>query len=57
MTQSVVDVIQPAWSPDGSKIAFARDGAIWVDENGTETQLTSGKNNDSSPAWRPVPPK
>jgi TolB protein len=57
VTQSVVDVIQPDWSPDGSKIAFARDGAIWVDANGTETQLTSGKNNDSSPAWRPVPPK
>jgi TolB protein len=57
VTQSVVDVIQPSWSPDGSKIAFARDGAIWFDENGKETQLTSGKNNDSSPAWRPVPPQ
>jgi len=57
VTQSRVDVLQPAWSPDGSRIAFPRDGAIWVDENGTQTQLTSGKNNDSSPAWRPVPPK
>jgi TolB protein len=57
VTQSVVDVIQPEWSPDGKKIAFSRDGAIWVDENGTETQLTSGKNNDSSPAFRPMPPQ
>jgi TolB protein len=54
VTQSIVDVIQPAWSPDGKKLAFSRDGAIWVDEDGTQTQLTSGKNNDSSPAWRPV---
>jgi Tol biopolymer transport system component len=54
VTQSVVDVIQPAWSPDGSELAFSRDGAIWVEAAGTQTQLTSGKNNDSSPAWRPV---
>ncbi len=54
VTQSVVDVIQPAWSPDGSKLAFARDGAIWVDSAGTQTQLTSGEGNDSSPAWRPL---
>jgi len=57
VTQSLVDVIQPNWSPDGSKIAFARDGAIWVDEHGTQTQLTSGKDNDSAPAWRPIAPK
>jgi TolB protein len=56
MTQSVVDVIQPSWSPDGSKVAFSRDGAIWVDENGVQIKLTSGKNNDSAPAWRPVQP-
>ena len=54
VTQSVTDVIQPAWSPDGKSLAFARDGAIWVDVNGTQTQLTSGDHNDSSPAWRPV---
>jgi Tol biopolymer transport system component len=56
VTQSVVDVIQPAWSSDGSKLAFSRDGAIWVDVAGTQTQLTSGKNNDSSPAWRATRP-
>jgi Tol biopolymer transport system component len=56
VTQSVVDVIQPAWSPDGSKVTFSRDGAIWIDENGTESRLTSGKNNDSAPVWRPVRP-
>jgi Tol biopolymer transport system component len=56
VTQSVVDVIQPAWSPDGSKLAFSRDGAVWVDAGGRQTQLTSGKGNDSNPVWRPVRP-
>jgi TolB protein len=57
VTQSLVDVIQPAWSPDGSRLAFSRDGAIWVDAGGKQTQLTSGKNNDSAPAWRPTSPQ
>jgi Tol biopolymer transport system component len=55
VTTSVVDVIQPAWSQDGSKLSFSRDGAIWVEAGGEQTQLTSGKENDSSPAWRPTP--
>jgi hypothetical protein len=25
--------------------------------DGKETKLTSGKNNDSAPAWRPVQPQ
>jgi TolB protein len=53
VTASTTDTIQPAYAPDGS-LAFARDGAIWVDRQGVETQLTTGKNNDSAPAWRPV---
>lgn len=53
---TTTDTIQPAYAPDRS-LAFARDGAIWVDRKGAETQLTSGKNNDSAPAWRPVVPK
>jgi len=53
---TTTDTIQPAYAPDGS-LVFARDGAIWVDRKETETQLTSGKNNDSAPAWRPIAPK
>jgi Tol biopolymer transport system component len=57
VTTSAIDVIQPAWAPDGRTIAFSRDGAIWTDDGGTETQLTSGDNVDSGPAWRPVQPQ
>jgi Tol biopolymer transport system component len=49
--------IQPAWTPDGKAVGYSRDGAIWTSENGTETQLTSGKNVDSKPAWRPLQPQ
>jgi Tol biopolymer transport system component len=52
-----IEAIQPAWTPDGAGITFSRDGALVTGENGEETQLTSGENNDSAPAWRPVPPK
>jgi Tol biopolymer transport system component len=44
--------LQPDWSPDGSKIAFVRDGAIYVTSSssgGALTRLTSGR----SPSWSP----
>lgn len=51
--------IEPAWSPDGSRIAFAskRSGTfdIYVmnaDGTGT-TRLTSTKEDDSHPTWSP----
>ena len=51
--------IEPAWSPDGSEIAFAsrRNGSydIFVmkaDGTGTR-ELTSGKENDNHPTWSP----
>jgi TolB protein len=53
-TTSTSDAIQPAWSPDGSMLTFSRDGAIWAIVEGAERRLTSGKDNDSGPAWRPV---
>ena len=56
MTTSPIDAIQPAWTPDGTTIGFARDGAIWTIAAGKEKQLTSGKDDDSRPAWRPVQP-
>jgi TolB protein len=53
MTQSDTDALQPAWSPSGA-LSFVRDGAIWLVTGGKETELTSGDDNDSSPAWRPA---
>ena len=57
ITTSATDVIQPAYAPDGNRIAFSQDGAIWIWESGEQKQLTSGKNNDSAPAWRPDQPR
>ena len=57
LTTSPTDVIQPAWAPDGRTIAYVRDGGIWTVGGGADTQLTSGKNDDSAPAWRPVQPQ
>jgi Tol biopolymer transport system component len=45
----------PSWSPDGSKVAFARDGDIWIvnaDGSGA-TDLTNGSNGGVSPDWSP----
>jgi Tol biopolymer transport system component len=57
LTTSPIDAIQPAWKSDGTTIGFARDGALWTIAGGKETQLTSGKDDDSRPAWRPVQPQ
>jgi Tol biopolymer transport system component len=56
-TQAPEDAFEPAWSPDGRTIAFSRGGAIeTVDLDGSLTTITDAENNDSSPAWNPVPP-
>jgi hypothetical protein len=51
--------VDPAWSPDGTRIAFARSLGghydVWVmnaDGSG-QTQLTNGPRDERSPAWSP----
>ena len=49
----------PAWSPDGSQLAFSGEVGgvrkIFLKrlETGDETQLTRGPNDDIQPAWSP----
>ena len=58
LTETTDDDTGSAWSPDGKLIAFSRDGAIeTVDLRGKVRTLTDGKNNDSSPAWKPLATK
>ncbi|MGZ5249916.1 MAG: Ig-like domain-containing protein [Caldimonas sp.] len=48
-------VAAPAWSPDGSKLAFAGGGPIWVWSLATSTyaQFASGAGWASEPGWSP----
>ena len=55
---TATDNFEPSWSPDGTRIAYYDDGAIFTVELGTRAveKLTDSSNNDSSPAWNPRPP-
>jgi len=47
--------IDPAPSPDGTRIAFASRGWIWVLDlsSGVADRFTNGRGMDSRPAWSP----
>ena len=46
---------QPDWSLDGTKIAFVRDGEIYVmnPDGSGQTNLTNNPADDEWPAWSP----
>ena len=45
----------PAWSPDGTKIAFSSEGDIYVmnADGSAQTRLTRDAQYDVSPDWSP----
>jgi len=53
----LTDGMDPAWSPDGKKVAFARwrdpRGIYVIDEDGSNETLLFGWNQAKAPAWSP----
>jgi Tol biopolymer transport system component len=47
------DAGSPAWAPDGTRLAYAENGDIWVTGRHGSARLTSGESVDRYPAWSP----
>ncbi len=55
ITDATGTTVSPRLSPEGSRIAYVRDGDIWVRDldRGTATRLTFEPGNEEDPAWSP----
>jgi dipeptidyl aminopeptidase/acylaminoacyl peptidase len=55
VTASEKDVSDPQWSPDGRRLAFVRDDAIWtIEADGSRlTLVTDHPAGSSTPRWSP----
>jgi Tol biopolymer transport system component len=46
----------PTWSPDGSRIAFVRDGGLYtMAPDGSDVRELEGVRPEGPIAWNPVP--
>jgi dipeptidyl aminopeptidase/acylaminoacyl peptidase len=55
LTASEKSVSDPQWSPDGRRLAFIRDGSVWVIETdgSRQVRVTEHPAGNSSPRWSP----
>jgi len=54
LTVDKAEDIDPAWSPDATRIAFARDEAICViSADGNHERLLTSKGSSRRPSWSP----
>jgi Tol biopolymer transport system component len=55
LTHDAVHDIEPAWSPDGSRIAYWHDGALWIMRaDGThKREVHAGQGGAWAPSWSP----
>jgi dipeptidyl aminopeptidase/acylaminoacyl peptidase len=55
LTASDKPVSDPQWSPDGRRLAFVRDGSIWVIEvdGSRQIRVTEHPAGNSRPRWSP----
>lgn len=55
LTLDMTNETRPAWSPDGTKIAFEKSGDIYVmnADGSNQKRLTTDSEVDCSPSWSP----
>ena len=55
LTASEKSISDPQWAPDGRRLAFIRDGAIWlIDSDGSrQVEVTAHPAGNSKPRWSP----
>jgi dipeptidyl aminopeptidase/acylaminoacyl peptidase len=55
LTASEKPVSDPQWSPDGRRLAFVRDGAVWIVEldGSRQVRVTEHPAGNSMPRWSP----